>query len=201
MKIFKAALLIISIIALTGCASGYKVVKPNKINYVSTNESNDVKLEYKYNLLNKKYTDKEEKKGVKLIAVKLTNNSSRDLMFGREIKLTYENGSEIFIYENEKVFNMLKQKSMYHLFYLLLTPVNLTITNSNGSTNSVPIGLALGPVLAGGNLVKATLANKKFKNEIMEFNLNGTLIKKGETKYGLVGIKADSFDSLILKIE
>jgi len=201
MKIFKAVLIVISILSFIGCASGYKVIKPTKINYISTNESNGVKLEYKYDLLNKKYTDKEEKKGIKLVAVKLTNNSNRDLMFGREIKLSFENKNEIFIYENEKVFSLLKQKSIYHLFYFLLTPINLTITNSNGSTNSAPIGLVLGPLLAGGNLVKASLANKKFKNEIMEFNLNGTIIKKGETKYGIVGIKADSFDSLILKID
>jgi hypothetical protein len=35
----------------------------------------------------------------------------------------------------------------------------------------------------------------------LEYNINGTLIKKGETKYGLIGIKADSFDSLKLKVE
>jgi hypothetical protein len=36
---------------------------------------------------------------------------------------------------------------------------------------------------------------------MLEYNINGTLIKKGETKYGLIGIKSDSFDSLKLKIE
>ena len=42
-------------------------------------------------------------------------------------------------------------------------------------------------------------ANKKFKNEMMETIIYGTIIKKGETKYGLIGIKSDSFDSLKLK--
>jgi hypothetical protein len=36
---------------------------------------------------------------------------------------------------------------------------------------------------------------------MLEYNINGTLIKKGETEYGLIGIKADSFDSLKLKVE
>ena len=44
-------------------------------------------------------------------------------------------------------------------------------------------------------------ANKKFKNEMMETIIYGTIIKKGETKYGLIGIKSDSFDSLKLKVE
>ena len=42
--------------------------------------------------------------------------------------------------------------------------------------------------------------NLSFQNE-REYNINGTVIKKGETKYGLIGIKADSFDSLKLKIK
>ena len=151
--------------------------------------------------MNKKYTDKEVKKGVKLVAIKLTNNSNQDLMFGREIKLTYENGNEIFIMEDDKVFSTLKQKSAFHLFYLLITPINLTLINSNGSTSSIPIGLGLGPLLSGMNIVKASLANKKFKNELMGSDMYGALIKKGETKYGLIGIKADTFDSLKLKIE
>jgi len=90
MRIIKIIFLFVSIISLTSCASGYKMIKPKTINYVSSNENNGVKLEYKYDLLNKKYTNKEVKKGVKLVAVKLTNNSKQDLMFGGEIKLTYE---------------------------------------------------------------------------------------------------------------
>ena len=79
-----------------------------------------------------------------------------------------------------------------------------TETNSNGfqeTTSSRPIGLVVGPGLAGGNMIAAGSANKKFKTEMLEYNINGTLIKKGETRYGLIGIKSDSFDSLKLKIE
>lgn len=36
---------------------------------------------------------------------------------------------------------------------------------------------------------------------MLYYNINGTEIKKGETTYGLIGIEADSFDSLKLKIE
>jgi len=79
--------------------------------------------------------------------------------------------------------------------------MNLTLINSNGSSSSIPIGLGVGPFLAGMNLVKASLANKKFKNELIESKIYGIVIKKGETKYGLIGIKADTFDSLKLKID
>jgi hypothetical protein len=206
MRIIKITLLLITIASFTSCASGYKMIEPETINYISTNESGNVKLEYKYDLLHKKYAKKEEKKGVKLVAVKITNNSGKDVMFGRDAKLTYENGTEVYVMENEKAFKTLKQSPASYLWYLLLTPVNLytTDTNSNGfqeETSSTPIGLILGPGLAGGNMIAASSANKKFKEELLEYNVNGTIIKNGETKYGLIGIEADSFDALKLKIK
>ncbi len=201
MRIIKITFLFIAIASLTSCASGYKMIAPKTINYVSTNETEKVTLEYKYDVLDKKYAKKELKRGVKLVSVKITNNSEKDIMFGRDAKLTYENGDEIFIMENDRVFKTLKQSSASYLFYLLLTPLNFETTSSSGNTSSTPIGLAIGPGLAGGNMIAAGSANNKFKTELLEYNINGTLIKKGETAYGLIGIKSDSFDSLKLKIE
>ena len=153
----------------------------------------------------KKYAKKELKKGIKLVAIKITNNSVKDLTFGKDAILTYGDGSEIYIMENERVFSKLKQSPASYLWYLLLTPMNFytTKTNSNGfqeNTSSTPIGLVVGPGLAGGNMIAAGSANKKFKTEMLDYNINGTIIKKGETKYGLIGIKSNSFDSLKLKV-
>lgn len=201
MRIIKITLLFIAISTLTNCASGYKMIEPKSINYISTNETDNVKLEYKYDLLDKKYAKKELKKGVKLVAIKITNNSDKDLMFGKDAKLTYVNGAEIYVMENEKVFKTLKQSPASYLWYLLLTPMNFYTAENGQQTSSTPIGLIVGPGLAGGNMIAAGSANKKFKTEMLEYNINGTVIKKGETKYGLIGIKADSFDSLKLKVE
>ncbi len=205
MKIIKTSFLLIAIALLTSCASGYKMIQPKSINYVSTNESDGVNLEYKYDLLRKKYKKKEVTKGVKLVAVKITNNSGKDLTFGRDAILTYEDGTEIYVLENEKVFKTLKQHPATYLFYLLLSPVNLyTSSTSNGrteQTSSMPIGLVLGPGIAGGNMIAASSANKKFKDEMLEYNINGTVIKNGETTYGLIGIQTNSYDALRLEIE
>jgi len=200
MKIIKTIVLFASIILMTSCASGYKKIEPKSINYVSTNINNGVKLEYKYDLLYKKYAKKETKKGVKLVAVKITNETDKDLMLGRDIKLTYENGNEIFALENEKVFKSLKQSTAPYLLYLLLTPLNLYTTSSDGNTSSTPIGFVLGPGIAGGNMIAAGSANKKFKTELLDYNINGKLIKPGETKYGIIGIKSNSFEALKVKV-
>ncbi len=44
------------------CESRYRVIEPNNLNYVSKAETEEVTLEYKYDLLDKKYSKKEDKK-------------------------------------------------------------------------------------------------------------------------------------------
>lgn len=205
MNIIKIIVFCIAISSLTNCASSYKMIQPKSINYVSSNENSNVELQYKYELLHKKYTKKELKKGIKLVAIKIINNSNKDLIFGKDIVLTYENDSEIYLVENKQVYKLLKQSPLSYLWYLLLTPTNLftTETNSSGiqeTTSSTPIGLLLGPGLAVGNMVAADAANKKFKTELLDYNIKGTVIAKGETQYGLIGIQTNSYDSIKLKV-
>lgn len=208
MRFFKITLLLLAIISLTSCASSYQAIQPKTINYLSNNSDKGIKLEYKYDLLYKKYEKKEAKKGVKVVAVKITNDSDQDVMFGRDIKLTYENGTEVPVMENDRVYKTLKQSPASYLLYLLLSPIMLTTTKttSNGGyitqdETNIPIGLILGPGIAGTNMIVASSANKNFKSDLLVYNINGTLIKAGETKYGLIGIKTDSPDALKLLVE
>ncbi|WP_435139191.1 hypothetical protein [Formosa sp. A9] len=203
MRIIKITLFCIALLTLNNCASGYKTIAPKTINYVSATEKDSIKLEYKYDVLYKRYEKKEVKKGVKVVAVKITNNSKKDIKFGKDAVLIYENGSTVMVMDNDKVFSTIKQNPAIYLLYLLLTPINLytTDTNSNGlqeETSSFPIGLILGPGIAGGNMIAASTANKKFKTELEEYKIHGQIIKQGETKYGLIGIKSDTFEALNL---
>lgn len=196
MKFLKIAIVLSCVIFLNSCASGYKTINPSSLNYLSNNISNGVELEYKYNLLGKKYSKKELKKDIKLIAIKLTNNTDTDLAFGKDIKLTYSNGNDLVIMDNEKVFTYLKQQPATYLLFLLLTPLNLYTTNGSETTSSTPIGLVLGPGLAGGNMIVASSANKKFKTDLLNYNINGATIKKGETIYGLIGVRSNNYEAI-----
>ncbi len=202
MRIIKITLLFIGFITLTSCASGYKMIEPESINYVLSNESDNVKLEYKYDLLQKRYATKETKKGIKLVALKITNNSDRDLIFGKDLKLTYENGNGIYIMDSNDIYRTLKQNSNSYLLYLILTPMGFYTNDPNGNERIYSI-IYLVSVhgLAAGNMLAASSANKKFETEILEYNINGALIEQGKTTYGLIGIQSDSFDPLKLKIE
>jgi len=206
MKILKLTILFLTMLTLTNCASGYKTIEPASLQFLSTSEADGIKLEYRYNLLDKKYAKKEIKKGVRLVAVKVTNNSTKDITFGKDVVLGFDNGSEAYVFDNNYTTKTLKQGTLSYLFYLLLTPLNLYTydTSSYGGqevTSSTPVGLILGPGLAGGNMIAAGSANKKFETEMTNYNINGAVIKKGETKYGLLGIKADGFDALKLIVK
>jgi hypothetical protein len=77
-----------------------------------------------------------------------------------------------------------------------------TSTNSNGyteQTSSFPIGIIIGPGIAGGNMLAASSANKKFKQDLLDYNLLGKKIKPGETVYGLLGIRSKIYNSIYIK--
>jgi hypothetical protein len=206
MKLSNLLLASLSVVLLNGCASSYKNIDPKTLNYNSISSSNGVSLAYKYDLLDKKYKKKEANNEMKLVAVKIINSTERDLVFGNDLKLTYENGSELYLIDNNMVFKTIKQNTASYLWYLLLTPLNLYTTqaNSNGTpqqTSSTPIGLVVGPGLAAGNIIAANNANTKFKNDLQNYNIIGSKIKKGEIVYGLIGVKSRNYDALKLKLD
>ncbi|MHB0756530.1 hypothetical protein [Polaribacter sp. M15] len=204
MNLKKIALLIVVVVLYASCASSYQTINPQTVNYLSKSEDQGVKLEYKYELLNKKYKKKELAKGVRLIAIKITNNSANDLVFGENVTLNYDNGSAIYVMDNDRVFTSLKQSPASYLWYLLLTPTNLYTTETeNGyqTQNTVfPIGLILGPGLTAGNMTAASTANKKFKSDLIRYNLNGLTIKQGQTVSGLIGIRSDDYNAINIKV-
>ena len=206
MKLLKIALLLTITLLLNSCASGYKMINPDKLNYNSKSEIQGVRLEYKYNILEKKYAKYESKKGIRLVALKIQNNSEKDLIFDEDLFLVDSRGNHISIYESTRTISLLKQKPASYLWYLLLTPINFYTydTNSYGgqeTTSSTPIGLILGPGLAAGNFITASSANKKLESEILKYDIIGRVIKKGETVHGLIGIISDNYESLNIKMK
>lgn len=194
-----------TVVVFSNCASSYKTINPSSLSYNSNSSDKGVLLEYKYDLLDKKYRKKELEKDIRLIAVKITNNSNRDLKFGKDIKLTYANGGQLYIMDNNSVLTSLKQSPSSYLWYLLLTPLQLVKTEStNGfqtESSSTPIGLVVGPGLAGGNMIAASSANTKFENDLLNYNVNGKIIKKGTTVSGLIGIRSNDYDQIKIKVD
>lgn len=209
MKLVLYAILASFVLNLTSCASSYKPIDPESLNYRSVDKKEGVSFEYKYDVLKKKkYQKKEKKKGVQLVAVKVTNTTTKDLVFGKDIKPTFENGSSMQLMEVEQITRELNQKVGFHLFYLLLTPMtfNTYSTQSQGGfttqevSSSTPIGLVVGPGLALLNILVGSSANKKFKTELEQYHLYGKTIPAGQTVHGILGVRSNVPEGLKIEV-
>ncbi|WP_187696336.1 hypothetical protein [Xanthovirga aplysinae] len=164
-------------------------------------------FEYKYDVLrekkNKKYAKKESKKGIKVVGVKITNNTGQALTYNEDLKL-FSAGYAISPIEPQFVYGELKQGVPIYLLYLLLTPSKFNYWESeNGvvkNQSSFPIGLILGPGISGGNMLVAGTANQNFLKELKTKNLIGKEIKNGETVSGLIGMRNMGYAPLELKV-
>jgi hypothetical protein len=159
----------------------------------------NIDFSYKYGVLNergnKKYVKKESLRGIKLVAVKITNNSDQAYVFGQNLKI-HANGIPTNILEPQLIHQNLKQGVPIYLLYLLLTPMQLITEDS-----STPIGLVIGPGVTAGNMIVAGSANDAFKTELESNYLYGKTINAGETVYGIIGIYDTGFSPLTVETE
>lgn len=186
--------LIIINILFSSCAAHYRAIKPNNLVYHAHNNFDDVSCSYKYNVLlergNKRYSKKELKKGIKLLAIKITNNSNKEIVVKDDLVFT-ANNEQVFPLEPTVVKQYLGQKAGFYLFYLLLSFVSINTYDAYGNIeSSYPIGLLIGPAIAVGNLVGASLANNNFIEEYSRENIINKTIPPGETTSGLMAIRA-----------
>ena len=50
-------------------------------------------------------------------------------------------------------------------------------------------------------MIAAGSANKKFRTELIEYDIYGKTIKNGETVFGLIGLLSDNYDALKVSLE
>lgn len=198
-RFFNISLAIAFIILFSGCAKNFYAVDPARINYTASNSFEDVTLNYRYDVLrekgNNKIAKKEIKKHIKLVAVKIINNTDSVINIGNNAAF-YSGNTMIFPLDPISIKNELKQSVPSHLLYLLLTPLTLSV---NGSS-PYPIGLILGPVISGGNMITAAIANKNLYNELVKYDILHRDIQAGETVFGLVGFRDIDYTPLTIRL-
>lgn len=202
MRNLKLMTLVCAIMLTTACASRYKRINPETLVYNSMHADGEVTLEYKYDVLRKKYKKQEGKKKVRVVALKITNKSSVDRVVGQDLKLVYQNGSDIPLLDNQSIYKNLKQHPATYLFYMLLTPVNAYVSSGyNASTSTIPIGLVIGPGITLGNMLTSSGANRKFRRELEAQSVMGKTVKAGQTLHGVIGINSESYDPIQIKVQ
>ena len=192
---------LIAVILFASCASSYKPIGPQGLDYRNVSKKDGLDFSYKYEVLslrgNKKYAKKEEKRDVDVVAVKITNNTSNALHFNRDLKIV-SNGRELIPMEREVVSKKIRQRVAIYLLYALLTVQTQTLKCGSTSTGCefdrkvYPIGIPI----AIGNMVVAGSANDNFKNELLIYDLNNKTIEPGQTVHGILGFRNLEFGSM-----
>jgi len=162
----------------------------------------DVSSGYRHGVLqeagNNKYAKFENKTGIKLVAIKVVNNTTRTLN-GRKDLLFFAGDAPAMPAETKKVKWNLQQGVGIYVLYLLLTPLTLNVANSNGSSESYPIGYALGPGITLINVATAGTANAKFARDIETYSLDRDILP-GQGRFFLVGFEGISFAPITVKV-
>ena len=126
----------------------------------------------------------------------LLNNTNKEIAVKEDLVIIADD-HQVFPLEPRVLNKYLRQKSASYLFYLLLTPLNIATYDSDGNYQRIyPIGLILGPALAVGNLIGASMANKNLNREYSNEYIINKKIGPYETITGLMAIKATGCPSL-----
>jgi hypothetical protein len=182
------------------CAATYKRINPGNLKYPVLER--DSIFSYQYHVLrragNRKLAKKEDKAHMRVVAVKIYNNTGQTLEYRKNFRI-YSGNTEVNLLGPIITSANIKQTAGLHLLYLLLTPMQLNV-NSGNSSSSTPIGLVIGPGLALGNMLVASTANKRFKEELLDNDLENRSIANGESFYGLITINDNGFMPLSLRL-
>ncbi len=204
MKIRIVKVLFIALtLVFTGCATNYKPIYPKNVKYNATDVHDGIDFAYRYGILkergNNRYAKKEYKKNIKIIAIRITNNTDSIINVERNIEF-YSGQNKVFPMLPLVIKNQLRQIVPSYFPYALFTFMNFYVTNGN-SVKVYPIGLVLGPALSIGNIATAATANKRMLDELNMYNVLNKNIQKGETVYGIIGIREMGYNPITIKLK
>ncbi|HEX8425070.1 hypothetical protein [Hymenobacter sp.] len=191
--------------AATGCAASYTRIQPDRMaGYQLAGSTAGVDLGYKYDALrqrgrNKKYSKKERKKGYQVVAVKVTNKTTQELNFSRDLDLMFGDRSITPVPSNQAAAD-LKQGVLIYLLYVLLNPTVGAQTDPVTGRVSGGTTFYTGPFIAAGNMIGAGAANQNLRKEFTAHDLTDRNIKPGETVYGIVSLRETNVAPLRLQL-
>jgi hypothetical protein len=204
MKIKVWNLLIIGcLVIFCGCATSYKSINPSSRNLSTKLEDENFVFKYSYDILeeagNKRYSKKETKNSIKLIAVSITNKTEDEIKVPENIDF-YAGAYKVKLLEPNEYSHLLKQNTISYLLYLLLTPLQLRTGDPYNDPQIIPIGFVLGPGITLLNTLTSSSANSKIEKELIETNILGKIIQPGETLCGLICVRSIGYEPLSIKL-
>jgi hypothetical protein len=190
----------------SGCAASFTPMHPERVaTYQSSPAGSPLQFGYQYDALrqrgrNKKYAKKELKHGYHIVAVRVTNTTASEINFSRDAVL-YCGDRPVQPVAAQIAAQDMKQGVWIYLLYVLLNPTFTKTTTTNGYvTTSDGTTLYVGPFIAGGNILGASLANANFRRDLENNDLINRNIRPGETVYGLISLREPTVAPLRLEL-
>jgi hypothetical protein len=182
---------VIVIFLFSGCASFYRNVSPETISYPKVENEQDIDFVYRYDVLreagNKKFVKNELKRNIRIVAVKLTNNTNKAINFSNDITF-YCGGSPILLLTPRLIKTKIQQSWPAYGFYLI------------GCLTFDPIDCLVFGGIGVGNMIVAANANKNLLNELIKYDLTNKVIESGESVIGIIGFETLHSDPITIKL-
>lgn len=180
------------VLLFSNCASFYHTVNPDKISFPPTiNTTEKLDLTYRYDVLkdagNKKFVNNERKRNIKIVAIKLTNNTDTTINISKDVTF-YCGASKVMLLNSIETKAKIQQTWPAYSLYLI------------GCITLAPLDILVFGGIGAGNMIVAGDANKKLLAELTKYDVTNKELKKGESIIGLIGFEALHSDPLTVKL-
>jgi hypothetical protein len=186
----RAAALLTLIAVLTGCASSYKPVAFDSLDYTGMQSAGALDIAYRYEAQPGYYGEKARKRGYDVIAVRVTNTLDEPVTLNASTLRIQAAGAPVSPLPPEVVADNIEQPVWS---YLLWNLANLTIYDGEGEFVAfIPVGLGISII----NMVRSSSANSRVEETFEEQALMGRTIAPGATVDGLLFLSTTGFAPL-----
>ncbi len=165
----RIAFLIIALL-FSACAASYKNLKLESEAFYEKASTKNFDFNYKYNILstsgNAFFARKENRKGLKLVGVKLENKSNDTIFLLNDLQIL-SNGKNLEFKTTEESYKLLKQKPVLHL----LEAFSIVFYSQNGFQGGGIFISPIGIFFAIPNVLIAANANNKMYKDFSSYNI------------------------------
>lgn len=177
------------VFVLAGCASSYKSVSYDRIDYTGAQTTEGLDIAYRYEAQPGYYGEKTRKRGYDVVAVRVTNTRETPVTLNRSSLRLQAGGAPISSVRPDIVADNVKQPVWS---YLLWNLANITVSDEDGFVAFIPLGLGISII----NIALSSSANNRVEDAYREQYLMGTTVAPGETVEGLLFLSTTGFAPL-----
>ena len=185
---------------LAGCASTYTSPRSKPLSFkgVST-DTTGLSVEYDYSAMreagNVKYANKAATMGLSLPAIRIKNNTGRDLVIRKDVEFDV-GGTPVEPSEPGSETAEIRQMTGAYAWWLTAATINIFTSKTecdgyscSSNTSFIPVGLIAGPLITAINCGISSGSNTSFEDDVVGHNLLGMTVKAGQTVTGFLVLK------------